>query len=207
MLKIIWDFINTNFFSALVTIVGASFVIYLYKKQKKEQKQRAAIILVNEIRNIEESIDIFRDSLREDPNRLELPEITILSENNWQKFSDLFSKDFDQDQIRKINKFYSDAARLSYIVTNANNMFIVNVYNRASAMQQANISLISSSANIEEAKSKINTFENILFDPNISKTPYVPQGFNSKLIKYLGDTEPILLTSIGEKLKKIANLS
>lgn len=199
------DFLNSNFFIALVTGLSATVAILLYNKQKNESKQRAAILLINEIRNAEAAIGLVKDTLTQNPGA-SLPEITVLPENSWNKFSNLFTKDFDQDQIRLINKFYSDAERVNYIVTQSNNMFLVNVLNRASAIQHANVNLLANAKHKANVVKLIAEFEERLWRRDASPSIYTPQGFTDQLNKYLIDIQFLLSTPVGEKFKKIAKL-
>lgn len=197
------NFFDSSFFLALTTGLSAGAAIWVYKSQKRETKERAAIVLINEIRNAESAIQTVKDALSSNPNTVTLPEITVLPENNWKKFADLFSKDFDQDEIKLINKFYSDVERVSYIVTQANNMFIINVLNRASSIQFSNLNIIAGS-NASNVKQMVEEFEDRLWRKEVSPSLYFPKGFTENLNKYLPDISFVLSTNVGEKLKKIA---
>src|SRR3990167_8339720 len=107
----LYPFLNSNFFIALVTGIAGGTAIWLYRKQKSENKQQIATLLIGDIRNAYAAIQAVKDSIK---NNL-IPEIVILPENNWKKFSYLFSKDLDQDETYIINKFFSDAERIGEV--------------------------------------------------------------------------------------------
>src|ERR1700732_3649414 len=122
----IFTFFNSNFFVSLSTILTIGGAIYLYIRQKAENKQQIATLLISDIRNAQSAIQTVRTSL----NTNIIPEITVLPENNWKKYSYLFSRDLDQDDTAALNKFFADTERVSYIVTQFNNMFQVSISDR-----------------------------------------------------------------------------
>lgn len=196
-------FFNSNFFVALTTLLTIGGGIYLYLRQKNENKQQIAILLINDIRNAQDAIQTVKDSLRNDSL---IPEIVVLPDNNWGKYSYLFSKDLDQDEMRSINKFFSYAERINYIITQANNMFLLQITNRSKAMQESNLRIIETSRTVEEAVMRLNIFDTIFKDRRVSNSPYVPQGFYDSLDKYLPDMQDLLNSSAGKKFKQIAKL-
>jgi len=197
------NFLNSNFFVGLSTILTIGGAIFLYIRQKIENRQQIATLLINDIRNAQSAVRLVRDSL----NAQIIPEITVLPENNWKKHSYLFSKDIDQDDVTVINKFFSDAERISYIVTQANNMFIIGISDRSAAIQQANINLVAASKNLTQAQRKLALFDSIINHQNISVSTYFPSGFYTKLNQYLPDIPDLLNTEAGRKLKKIARIN
>lgn len=203
-MNLLINFLNSSFFLGLVTIIAGSFALYLYKKQKADEKESAAMILVNEIRNAEFALQQIKDTLLLDS--VNLPEIAVLPENSWNKYSYLFSKDFDQDDIRLITKFYSEAERVGYIVTQANNMFLLQVTARTQAIQQANIAILKDESNSDNMLTKINELNRRIYDNNIPILIYNPTGFINKLKNYLPDIDFLLSTSAGAKLKAIAKI-
>lgn len=194
-------FFNSNFFVALSTVFTIGGGIYLYFLQKREQKQQIAILLINDIRNAQDAIQSVRDSLH---NALSIPEIIVLPENNWKKYSYLFSKDLDPDNLHSVNRFFTAAERISYIVVQANNMFLTQISNRSAAMQNENVRKISEATTMVEARDRIRLFDEIFASPQISNSPYIPQGFFDKLNNYLPDIQDLLNSPAGEKLKMIA---
>lgn len=202
----IWiAFFNTPFFSGLATILSVLGAYVLYRYQKKSDKEQIAILLINDIRNAQEAISDVKISL--DVSGIpELPEVTVLPENNWKKYSHLFVKDFDQDETELINKYFSDVERVSYIVTKANDMFLMMISDRNRALQSQNLKIIANAKDVEEAVSKLNRLDTTFGSDKTSTSPYVPSGFYTKLKKYLPEIPEILNTTVGSKLKKIAKL-
>lgn len=198
----IWtDLLNTNFFSGLSTILTIGGAIYLFFRQKKEHKQEIAALLLNDIRNANNALQVVRD-LFNGPGR-NIPDITILPDNNWKKYSYLFSKDFDEDELDEINNYFINTERCSYLVQQHSNLFLQHIFTRMNAMQNANINLLVSNSE-DDAKFKISEFDQKFANPNISSSPYDPIGFYTNLEKYLPEIPNILTSSVGIKLKEMA---
>jgi hypothetical protein len=196
-------FFNSQFFSGLATILTVGGAILVYKLQKGKEKQQIAILLINDIRNAHSAITSVKDALHVS-GIPELPEVTILSENNWSKYSYLFSKDFDQDETALINKYFSDIERLNYIVTQANNMFLLQVSERTAALQKENLRIIADSETIKKMIERLSKLDRFFADVKTSTSPYIPVGFYDKLKKYMPEVPDLLNTPVGEKLKNIA---
>jgi hypothetical protein len=197
------NFFNSNFFVSLSTILTIGGAIYLYLRQKSEIKQQIARLLINDIRNAQSAMLQIKSSL---VNNI-IPEITVLPENNWKKHSYLFAKDLDQDDTETLNKFFSSVERISFIVTQANNMFIVGVTHRNSAIQNANIDIVRSAATYQIAQKKLAVFDSILGNNQVSTSAYIPSGFYTNLRIYLPTVPDILNSEAGRKLKTIAHLN
>lgn len=198
----LWSFLVIRNFSGLATILTIGGAIYLYLRTKKESKQQIATLLINDIRNANTAINAIKDAFNNPVKSI--PEITVLSENNWKKFSYLFSKDFDEDEMNQMNKYFNNVERISYIITQHNNLFLIHISTRMAALQGANINLLSNADTVEEARSKIKELDD-KFATNISNSPYEPMGFYNNLEKYLPEIPNILISSAGKKLKQIAN--
>lgn len=200
----IWSFLssffNSNFFVGISTILTIVWAVILYLRQKDSEKQRIAVILVNEIRNAEEAIK----SLKKRPAGNEIPEIIILPQNSWSKYSHLFSNDLDRDQIDTINRFYFEAERANYIVSHGNTveLFLSNVKARLNAAQQqvVNIIDITPKANL---KTKMKEFSDKFYTQE-TFFHYSPVGFLTNLDLHLNNITFILDSPAGIKLKQLA---
>lgn len=194
------NFFNSNFFGSLSTIVTIGGAIFLYRNQQREHKQQIARLLVNEIRNAENSIRILKERTRGN----DLPEIVILPQNNWNTYSHLFTNDFDQDSIQVIKTFYSNAEIANYIVAHGNSMelFLLEVKQRSSAIISKIMDIVDRTPN-SDVRGKVDEFT---MKTNDSTYHYLPSGYESRLDNYLNKISFILDTPTGEKLKKLAGL-
>lgn len=197
----IWNFLVIQNFSGLATILTIGGAIYLYLRAKKENKQQIATLLINDIRNADSAIKTVKDSFN-NPIKT-IPDVTVLPENNWKKFSFLFSRDFDEDEISQMNKYFNNVERINYIVTQHNNLFLLHISTRMSALQNANMNILLSADTEELAKREIEELDKRFANSNISNSPYEPMGFYSNLEKYLPEISNLLTSSTGKKLKRI----
>src|ERR1017187_6874848 len=97
-------FINSPFFGALITLATGLIAIGVYKSQKADEKVNAATSILFEVRTAEAQASIISDKLHSN-NTQDLP--SVLPANSWRKFSHLFAKDFDEDELKLVNAFYS----------------------------------------------------------------------------------------------------
>ena len=96
--------------SPIVTLFVGGLAIYLYYKQKIENKRDAAKLILQEIRYAEQQIRSFRDSGS-------YPLSTkLLPTNNWHNKINLFIKDLNESEIDLISRFYSTASYIDTLV-------------------------------------------------------------------------------------------
>ena len=166
---------------------------------KNEEKQQIAILLVNEIRNAERAIRVLKDRER----MKDLPEMKILPQNNWSKYSQLFAKDFDQDEMQLLNEFYSDVETIHSIVSYGNGLelFLLNIKSRTEAIHNAIVYITQTTQTGEQTRDKVREFTQNLEN---STYHYSPQGFNNTLDIYLDKVTFITKTPTGSKLKRLA---
>lgn len=203
----LWNFLvglfNSSFFTSLATIGTIGGAILVFKKQKQSEKQQIARLLVEEIRNAEQSLKL----LRERGEGSEIPPISILTQNSWARFSFLFTNDLDQDDIQTINEFYASAERANVLVEEGNSLriFLRQVNSKSDAIQHALVNLISTEITPADTKVRSDAFKREL-DSNsgTSNYHYSASGYVTKLDIYLNKIKDILSTSAGMKLKQIA---
>ncbi|MDD5415552.1 MAG: hypothetical protein PHE48_00930 [Candidatus Daviesbacteria bacterium] len=199
----IWQsFLDSNFFVGLSTIFTVAGAIILYKRQKDAEKRQIAALLVNEIRNAETAIQALKT--RNKAN--EIPELIILPQNNWNKYSHLFIKDLDSDQINGINRFYFDIERANYIVNYGNTveLFLLNIRSRLMTAHETVSGIIDKSSKVNLKKNMANFNEK--FQNVNSYFHYSPIGFTTILDSHLEIIIPILDSPAGLKLKQMADL-
>lgn len=202
----IWSFLvaffNSNFFQGFSTILTVIGAVILYLRQKNAEKQRIAAALVNEIRNAEEAIN----SLKNRTAGVEIPEIIILPQNSWNRYSHLFIKDLDQDQINTINRFYFEAERANYIVSRGNtvDLFLSNIKARTEAAHQKVLDIVAT-ASKKNLKARMKEFSDRFYSQD-SFFAYSPNGFPNQLDSHLKNITLILDSPAGIKLKELADV-
>ena len=101
----ILDFLDTNRFLGMVTICVGLFAFRVYGIQKEDEKKNAAIIVLMEIRNAENSIKTMREK-----KLIAGYSLSVLPVSSWSKFSHLFVRDLDADELNSLNDFYRNCS-------------------------------------------------------------------------------------------------
>ena len=104
-----YNFFYSNLFQTITILVVGLFVFIIYRANIKEERDRAATILIMEIRGIEEALKKLREVLS---NMNIYSSAPIIKENSWEKYKFLFIKYLDQDEYGLISEFYSTACRI-----------------------------------------------------------------------------------------------
>jgi len=108
------DFLNSNFFIALITLIVGGFAIGLYIKQKRDYKRDVASLILQEIRYAEQQVENARSS---SPNANSYPlQYKLLPTNSWYKNIHLFINDFKQPNIDTISRFYAQTEYIDMII-------------------------------------------------------------------------------------------
>ena len=189
------NFLNSNFFVALVTLVGGLVAYFLYKKQKNDFKRDTAGIIVTELRYAEKIIDGIKNGKLQEFQ-------TILPNNNWNKFNYMFMKDLDSDELDLMSSFYNQCN----ILDNALRELSISrqLEYKATAIQSS-LSDIAKQATDEEAyKEKSKKF--IEFVSN-ERYIFQPQASVTLMTTAISNITYITTSTAGAKLKKIARIS
>lgn len=186
-----------DLFSALSTFVVGSIAILLYVKQRKDQKRDAANVIIAEIRQAERLINQFKkNGISNDIS------YQLLPSNNWTKYNYLFINDLDQDEIEQINNFYSQCIVLDKEIDQIN--ISHELKNKSLAMHNY-ISLIAKESMGNEEIFKTNK-ENYIKLMNKDIFTFRPEAPLVSIAKALNNIDLITTSSIGAKLKKIAQI-
>ncbi len=95
----------------LITLGVGLIAIYLYLKQKKDNKRDAGLLILQEVRYAEQSVRNYRT------NKTYSFTEKILPTSSWHKNIHLFVKDLKETEIDLISKFYSNAAYLDEVIS------------------------------------------------------------------------------------------
>lgn len=182
---------------AIATFLVGLFAIYLYIKQKEDQKRDAANVIIAEIRQAERLIDQFkkRGVGNDTPYQL-------LPSNNWVKYNYLFINDLDQDEIEHINNFYSQCFVLDKAIDQIN--IAHELRNKSEAIHH-HISLIAKESFGDESifKNNKDNFLKLIQKDGFSFSPDAPMF---SIGKVFNNINLITTSTVGAKLKKIARI-
>lgn len=109
--SIIWIANVGNKLIGLTTLAVGLVAIYVYVKQKRDQKRDAALLILQEIRYAEQSVRNYRT------NKTYSFTEKILPSSSWPKNIHLFVNDLKEIEIDLISKFYSKAAFLDGVIS------------------------------------------------------------------------------------------
>jgi hypothetical protein len=189
-------FLNSNFFMALVTFLSVISVLWIYKRQKKDEKLKAAKVIWVEITDVENLLDNIKVT------GINLTNIRqIISTNSWSRHKHLFAKEFDERGLKLIDNFYSECGLLNEELHEAYNLPLY-WQDKAKVIAEKHASFSESSKTLQDyelRKTGLKFFEedDYWWQPNAPKKQMIERV---KLIQYISTTPT------GEKLKKIAGL-
>ena len=105
-------FFDSNFFVAIITLLVGGLAIFLYWKQRNDNKRDKARLILQEIRYAEDQI---RKSKTIGDGNFQLA-IKLLPTNSWHQNIHLFVNDLKESQLDLISSFYSQAAYLDEVI-------------------------------------------------------------------------------------------
>lgn len=115
----VWNFLNSSFLIALVTLVAGAIAFYLYDKQKRDSKKDAANIILLEIQSAERILS----QVAEDVRAEKLPNKYLLPTESWSRYKYYFVRDLDRDEWDLITEFYNNAKLFDEAVRYNSSMF------------------------------------------------------------------------------------
>lgn len=194
---------NTSAFTGLATILTAAVVILIYFQQKRDKKVQAARVLLLEVRTAEDRIDQIKEKVQS-RSIGDLP--SVFTTSSWDKYSHLFISDFDQDELSLINSFYNYGSLVEDFAKRNNNFFWITTEERAKVTQRKLADIITEVAMGSDGHKKDALISSILDDYMNDRTSYTPQKTLDEIKNYTDKIENITTSSVGTKLKRLANL-
>jgi hypothetical protein len=216
---VIKQFIASPIFNPLMTILVGSTALIIYNKTKDDSKKDAANIVLLEIQNAERLLKQIMVSINSDPPTLP-QNIFLMQTESWSKYRYLFVRDFDWNEWNEITDFYNIAQQYDQAVVYNNSFFPkneeqirVNLQRIAADYARKYTKKIFPLSNIDENRIKLHEefvalnrqFRDRYMgeDSLYLYSPKKPVS-DAKLILNSMNTN-ISLTTIGTKLKKLAN--
>jgi hypothetical protein len=204
------EFINSNFFTSLITFIAGVVAFVVYFKQRNDKKRDVANALLSEIRSAERAIEKVRDYVR-DTDRSDA-NIKVLDHNSWAEYKYMFSGDLDEDQWKEISEFYSNAELLDDIIRQSNAVFEDNAEKIRSNMQRVLADLIELSTvsnedddvvRVKLLNQRIDFFDR-MYDLKKNDFTYTPVKYVNDTKRVLDDLHAVSITSAGDRVKKLA---
>ena len=204
------EFINSNFFTSLITFIAGVVALVVYFKQRNDKKRDVANALLSEIRSAERAIEKVRDYVR-DTDRSDA-NIKVLDHNSWAEYKYMFSGDLDEDQWKEISEFYSNAELLDDIIRQSNAVFEDNTEKIRSNMQRVLADLIELSTvsnedddvvRVKLLNQRIDFFDR-MYDLKKNDFTYTPIKYVNDTKRVLDDLHAVSITSAGDRIKKLA---
>lgn len=189
-------FLNSNFFVALVTFLSVVTVIWIYKKQKEDEKVKAAKVIWVEIADAENLLDNFKKNGINLANNRQ-----IISVNSWNKNKHLFAHEFDERGLRLIDNFYAECELINRELDEA---YSLPVYwqDKARVIAEKHITFSENSKDLQEyelKKASLKFFEEDTYW-------WQPSGPKQQMVERIKLIQYVSTTPTGEKLKDIALL-
>ena len=107
----IMNFLDSNFFTGLITLLVGFSAIILYFRQKNDQKRDAAKLILQEIRYAEQTIRI----AKEHGYNYYLAN-KLLPTNSWHKNINFFVHELKETDIDLISRFYSHSSYIDILI-------------------------------------------------------------------------------------------
>ncbi len=199
------NFLNSNLFVGLATIITGAVAIGIYFIQKRYSKTQAARVLLTEIRTAEERIEQIRDKIISGAT-MDLP--PVFPTKSWKIYSHLFISDFDQDELELINSFYNYGEIVEEFAKRNNDYFWITTEERAKITVQKIAQYIDESTSQTDPNTYIKSKREMFnLGMDVHNIPYAPKKTLDGIQNYLTKIKNVTTSSLGLKLKKIARLN
>lgn len=188
-------FIESNSFIGLATILTGGIVILVFCLNKREERMRAARIILMEIRNIEAAILKIKETGV-------VNEYTVFPQSSWEKFNHLFAKRMDRDEMDLLDKFFITAKLTKITVERINNFLPLQNEQKAWHIQEKLVDF-ASKLSAEDYEKEKNKFLEIIHKENYW---FLPDDPKEKIITYIRNINLVSGSIAMSKLKKIARI-
>lgn len=197
------NFWYSNLFQTLIILVVGLSVFIMYIIRIRDERSRAATILIMEIREIEGALKKLLEVISSSGNFY--ASAPIIKENSWGKYKFIFIKCLDPDEYSLISEFYSTAGRIEEERLILIKQIIFGFEVKGRAFHESVVDTAKQKYNISD-DDFLNITKKISKKVCMDTPPYqsrVPQ----QLIKLLLQNIKYITTSTaGLKIKKIAHV-
>jgi len=193
------NFFNTTLFQTVIILIVWFVAIRIYQKQKKDEKRKAARIILMEIRKIESNIKQFKENNKWYHN-------SIIGNSNWRDLSHHFVDALDRDGLDYINNFYEQCDNAENERLKIEKGLNIAIETKAVKSQEILFEIVKEDINEEDYAKKIIEKKALVdkYINNDSTRRFMPD--NAMLKEYLETIRLMSWTLYFEKLKKIAKI-
>ncbi len=190
------NFMTENLLNILL-VIGAFAAFGVYYWQKKDEKKKAARVLIMEIRNAELEIGHLKKSGAVSDYS------SILPTSSWTKYNHYFAKDLDEDELAHINNFYNSCQLVENEIGQLRSALSVAMEEKMKIIQEKLLELMDETTDKESYEKRK---EKILKLFHKEDYWFLPNAPKEKLLRYLQNISFVMTSSAGQKLKKTADL-
>lgn len=195
----LWDFLDSNFLSTAVLLGTGVLAFSTYFIQKRNEVTDAATILLSEIRSAEKAISTIR-------THNQVTELSvILPANSWNKYSHLFARRLDQDELNQVAEFYKKCELAENYRKFWFEMENEGIKSKARYVQTSLINLAAESINTEGPQDYQRKRALLISLTNEENHVFCPSGPLGKLFSHIANIEFVTTSTTGTKLKSLAN--
>lgn len=190
-----WESIG-NFFADYGSSLGALSVLGVlgvFFLTKFTERQNAAIIVIMDIKNAEELRELI---LR--IKKVDMLVKTILPENNWRKYKQLFVSKLSEEDFAAINRFFDDCAQFDDAASLIKQVYLSTLVAKARILQEKLYGIEDPSDEVAESKR-----EQIVTDINTGTPDFIPKYPLDTIFEGLERMGRLTNTVAFEKLKQI----
>lgn len=211
-MEVVWKFLNSNLFIAIVTLVAGFVAYFLYRKRNKDFKKDAANILLLEIQNAERQLKVAREQMTR--SSILVDNAYVMPTESWSKYKYMFVRDFDRDEWDTISSFFEKCTLFDDAVRHKSTSFKNNESEIRANMHRITADYVKDYVNTDEDErnkdkliEEINLFQDVYLGLPYSLTLYSPQKPIDDAKQQLdGLKDNLSQTSVGTKLKRVAKL-
>lgn len=180
------------------TLLSVFVAIVLYLWKVRQDKRNAARILLMEIRNAESTLDVIKESGA-------VAETTfVMPVSSWSKFQHYFVKDFDKDELDDLNHFYNLCILIQKEVNRMKDQLPLSNEEKIKLTQHKLLELAEKYA--DDNTKYLDRRRAVLYETFFKEEEWFePKLPKLRILQHLGNVKPILTTTTGQKLKKIAD--
>jgi len=193
----IYTFFDGNFFQTLVILIVGFFVFISYKLTKNDERKNAALIVLMEIRGIEDQLLKLKDA------RDYYITSPVMSTNEWNKYKHMLIDEMDYDEYNVIEGFYHLAERIERERKLLREQIEITIKEKARAFQEQAATIANQMWDQEKQTydERVKKISDLFF----RSTPEFSGRFTRELmVKLLQEINPVTTTTAGLKIKKIA---